>query len=606
MSGSRHGASSRIEDAAALLAAIVASSSDAILSHTLDGAITSWNRATERLFGYTADEMVGRSIRLLIPAERQAEEDRVVNGINAGEHVDDYETVRRRKDGTLVDVSVTVSPVRDRSGAIIGASKIIRDITEKKRAEQREAWLAAIVTSSFDGIASKSLQGIVTSWNESAERIFGYSAEDMIGQSIRRVIPANRQGEEDVILARIAAGERVENYETVRQRKDGTLIDVSVTISPVRDRSGTIIGASKIVRDITDRKRQEEKIRLLMREVNHRSKNMLSLVQAIARQTAATEPKDFLRRFDERVRAVAASQDLLVKNDWQGADLEQLIRSQLAHFEDFIDTRIMLAGPPLTITAAAAQALGMAIHELATNAGKYGALSSGAGNVHVQWDVQNERGEDTFVISWRESGGPPVRAPEKRGFGSTVTCPLAERSLDASIELQYKRAGLRWQLRCPADSMAERSKLAGRGDSGPPLSATQPAPRAISSPKARVLVVEDEVLVAFQIECALRDAGFDVVGPAKSTAEALILLQSPCNGAVLDIMLGSETSEPIAKALIERGIPFITLSGYSQEQRPKIFADVIALSKPLASERLVEQLRRCIMASGKASPSALG
>lgn len=167
MSGSRHGAPRRIEDAAALLAAIVASSSDAILSHTLDGAITSWNQATERLFGYTAEEMVGRSIRLLIPADQQAKEDNLLSRIGAGDRVDDYETVRRRKDGTLIDVSVTVSPVRDRAGAIIGASKIVRNITEKKRAEQREAWLAAIVTSSFDGIVSKSLQGIVTSWNES-------------------------------------------------------------------------------------------------------------------------------------------------------------------------------------------------------------------------------------------------------------------------------------------------------------------------------------------------------------------------------------------------------------------------------------------------------
>ena len=544
--------------------------------------------------------MVGRSIRLLIPADQQAKEDNLLSRIGTGDRVDDYETVRRRKDGTLIDVSVTVSPVRDRAGAIIGASKIVRNITEKKRAEQREAWLAAIVTSSFDGIVSKSLQGIVTSWNESAERTFGYSAAEMIGQSIRCVIPADRQGEEDNILSRIAAGERVENYETVRRRKDGTLIDVSVTVSPIRDRSGAIVGASKIVRDITDRKRQEEKIRMLMREVNHRAKNMLSLVQAIARQSAATERKDFLRRFEDRVRALAASQDLLVKNDWKGADLEQLLRSQLAHFADFIDTRIKLAGPPLMLSAAAAQALGMAFHELATNAGKYGALSNGQGRVHVQWDVQDAPSEETFVISWSESGGPPVRVPKKRGFGSTVTCRLAERSLDASVELRYERTGLHWQLRCPANNLVERRDPPTRQSAitpGPPV--MQPA-QAVRTANARVLVVEDEPLVALQIEDVLRNAGFDVVGPAKSVAEALELLQAPCNGAVLDIMLRSETSEPVAKALIKRGIPFITLSGYSHEQRPKVFADIMGLSKPLAAELLVQHLRQCITASAKA------
>ncbi len=179
--------------------------------------------------------------------------------------------------------------------------------------------------------------------------------------------------------------------------------------------------------DITELKRQEEQISLLMREVNHRSKNILTLVQAIARQTAASRPADFLRRFDERVRALAASQDLLVKSEWTGADLAQLIRSQLAHFKDFIDARIALNGPDLVVTTPAAQALGMALHELATNAGKYGALSNANGQIRIDWNLVRDGSDDMFVMCWRERGGPLVQEPEIKGFGTTVICRMAER-----------------------------------------------------------------------------------------------------------------------------------------------------------------------------------
>src|SRR6478736_1985251 len=239
----------------ARLAAIVTSADDAILSKTLNGVITSWNPGAERMFGYSAEEMIGQLVLRLIPPERQTEEDEILARLRAGERIEHYETVRQRKDGTLIDVSLTISPMRDQSGDIIGASKIIRDITDRKRIDHVSAHLAAIVISADDAILSKTLNGVITSWNPGAERMFGYSAEEMIGQPILRLIPPERQTEEDEILARLRAGERIEHYETVRRKKDGTLIDVSLTISPMRDQSGDIIGASKIIRDITDRKR---------------------------------------------------------------------------------------------------------------------------------------------------------------------------------------------------------------------------------------------------------------------------------------------------------------------------------------------------------------
>ena len=235
------------------LARVVDSSDDAIVSKDLNGTITSWNRAAERIFGYSAAEAIGRSIRMIIPADRQAEEDMVLTRIRAGETITHFDTIRQRKDGTLIPISLTVSPIHDDAGQVIGASKIARDISERMDAAIAAQRLIAIVESSDDAIVSKDVNGIITSWNRAAERMFGYTPGEAIGQSIRMIIPADRQNEEDAVLTRVRAGEGVPHFETIRQRKDGTLIPISLTVSPIRDAAGRVIGASKVARDISDR-----------------------------------------------------------------------------------------------------------------------------------------------------------------------------------------------------------------------------------------------------------------------------------------------------------------------------------------------------------------
>ena len=190
----------------ARLAAIVTSADDAILSKTLNGVITSWNPGAERMFGYSAEEMIGQPILRLIPSELQAEEREILMRLRAGERIEHYETVRQRKDGTLIDVSLTISPMRDQSGVIIGASKIIRDMTDRKRIDHVSARLAAIVTSADDAILSKTLEGVITTWNPGAEHMFGYSAEEMIGQLVLRLIPPDRQTEEGEIFGSASSG----------------------------------------------------------------------------------------------------------------------------------------------------------------------------------------------------------------------------------------------------------------------------------------------------------------------------------------------------------------------------------------------------------------
>jgi two-component system sensor histidine kinase VicK len=266
------------EEKSAKLAAIINSSDDAIISKTFEGIITSWNKSAERTFGYTAEEIIGKSILTLIPADRQHEETEILSHLRMGERVDHFETKRLRKDGTLIDVSLTISPIKDSNGETIGLSKIARDITEFKAAQEKSAKLVAIIESSDDAIISKTLEGIVTSWNDSAKRTFGYQEEEMIGESILKLIPIDRQHEETHILSRLRKGERVEHFETKRLKKDGSLIDVSLTISPVRNQQGNIIGLSKIARDITERKQEEQRKNDFVAIVSHELKTPLTSI----------------------------------------------------------------------------------------------------------------------------------------------------------------------------------------------------------------------------------------------------------------------------------------------------------------------------------------
>jgi PAS domain S-box-containing protein len=208
------------------------------------------------------------------------------------------------------------------------------------------------------------------------------------------------------------------------------------------------------VHDITERKGREERERLLMSEINHRAKNLLSVVDAIAHQTATRTPEDFIERFSERIQSLSANHDLLIQNAWQGVEIEALVRAQLAPFADLTGSRIVMGGSKLRLNAASAQAIGLALHELATNAGKYGALSTDAGRVDIGWGTDG----DTFTISWTEREGPPVSGPQRRGFGTVVMGAMAERSVDGKVDLDYASSGLTWRLSCPAANALEPGK----------------------------------------------------------------------------------------------------------------------------------------------------
>ena len=332
-------AARQIERDARHFAAIVASSDDAIISKDLDGTVLTWNAAAERLFGYRPAEIVGRSIRLIVPGDRQAEEDHVLAAVGRGETIDHFETVRQRKDGALIPISLTVSPIRDAAGEIVGASKIARDLRRTERIQSDARHLAAIVDSSDDAIVGKDLNGVVMSWNAAAERMFGYSPEEMIGRSVRLVIPEDRQHEEDDVLKRIRLGHRIDHYETVRRRKDGTLFPVSLTISPVYNEQGIVVGASKIARDVTERARADQERRRLLE---------------IARATNRLKD-EFLATLSHELRtplnAIAGyarmMQTGLLRGDRQGRAIDTIVRnasSLTQMIEDVLDVSRIVAG----------------------------------------------------------------------------------------------------------------------------------------------------------------------------------------------------------------------------------------------------------------------
>jgi PAS domain S-box-containing protein len=253
--------------------AIADTSGDAIVGHTLDPRIVYWNQGAERIYGYAPDEVIGQPSSMLMPPGHN-ELPAVIERIRRGEHVPHYETRRKRKDGTVIDVSVGVSPVKTRDGELVGVSVVARDTSERKRAEEALARLAAIVDSSEDAIIGKTLDTTIVSWNHGAERIYGYTATEAIGQPIGMLLPPGSEDEVPAIMQRIRRGEKVEHYETKRQRKNGTIIDVSVTVSPIKTRDGDVIGASAVARDITERKQAEaartQIARLEQSQVAHR------------------------------------------------------------------------------------------------------------------------------------------------------------------------------------------------------------------------------------------------------------------------------------------------------------------------------------------------
>ena len=313
--------------------------------------------------------------------------------------------------------------------------------------------LMAIVKSSDDAILSKDLNGVITSWNEGAQRLFGYTAGEVVGKSVTILIPQDRQDEEPQILDRIRRGERVKHYETVRVRKDGSLVEISLSVSPIKDDDGRVIGASKIARDISERKGAQMRQELLVREINHRTKNLFAIIQSVVSKSfvGKSSVDEAKQAVLSRLHALAQTNVLLMEKDFHGADIRTIIATEMSPYQD----RTEVEGPGILLSAQAAQNLALAIHELATNAAKYGALCTLSGKVRLNWLIREEGGERLFTFRWKEEGGPIVAAPQRKGFGSTVLERVMAEYFEVRID--FAASGVIYEMRGPLEAiMAEK------------------------------------------------------------------------------------------------------------------------------------------------------
>jgi len=332
-----------------------------------------------------------------------------------------------------------------------------------------EARLAAIVDSSSDAIVGKDLNSIITDWNPAAEKMFGYTAEEAIGRSVLMLIPDSLRSEEIDIIDRIKRGERLASFDTIRQRKDGSLIFVSLTISPIKDAAGKIVGASKIARDITEKRESERRIRTLLREVNHRVKNQFAVILSIIRETAnrTSDKDDFIEHVRERITGLSRSHDLLVSSDWSGASLFELVQEHLKPFGH--EERITLSGPLVMLAPNAVQYLGMAIHELGTNSAKYGALADAVGRISITWRLlKRPDANEEFQFVWEETSVPRQTEADmsRRGFGNVVLQRIAPQSMNGTSTITREPGHVRWELQAPATAVLVQPATAATEDSG--------------------------------------------------------------------------------------------------------------------------------------------
>jgi PAS domain S-box-containing protein len=368
--------------------------------------------------------------------------------------------VARRADGTTFPVDIMLNPLKHLAEPMVLV--VVRDMTDiraiQEALRQARAAFEKFYEQPPDGTIMVDESGKIDRANEAAEMMFGISRERMIGQSIEMLIPERFSDRHITHRAHYMKDRKTRamgaNLELFAQRADGSEFPVDIMLSPMEiDRRRLVLA---MIRDITERKRAEARVQWLMREVNHRAKNILSVVQAMAHQTRAGLHQEFVSEFEERIRGLSASYDLLVDNKWQNVPLVELVRAQLAHFGDLMNNRIALRGPDFWITSAAAQTIGMALHELATNAGKYGALSTDAGHVDIAWRLERTCDDgQRFTMEWSERGGPTVVAPTRHGFGWTVLCQMTKMLLGADVALEFAPAGVVWCLACPADRVRE-------------------------------------------------------------------------------------------------------------------------------------------------------
>jgi two-component sensor histidine kinase/DNA-binding response OmpR family regulator len=417
-------------------------------------------------------------------------------------------------------------------------------------------------------------------WDEGQHRIFGVDPGifKITADTIRALIHPDDWSALQQIARGMAKGERARQTEFRVLRPNGEIRWCIGTAAASVDGVGQVKRVSGVTIDITDRKEADERQVLLAREVDHRARNALAVIQSIIRLTHAKSVEDYVQAIEGRIKALARAHTLLSDSRWDGADLGMLVNEELAPYR--IGDKIKFGGPNVSLQPATAQGLALALHELATNAAKHGALSSQAGEINLDWQLQG----GTLTLHWVESGGPHIAPPSTSNFGLKVILASMEQQLGGSAAFNWDSKGLRCVLSIPRSELTKSRRVNGaRAD----RKANGAAIGLKQAGKLRVLLVEDEALVAMMIGEDLTEFGFQVIGPMTTVSEALAAARDQhFDAAVLDINLGDGLVYSVAEILAAREVPFVFVTGYDSESVDSRFAEIPVLQKPIEREML--------------------
>jgi PAS domain S-box-containing protein len=447
---------------------MLAQVSDAVIAVDHEDRVIYLNAAAERQYGFPASEALGRAVSNIYRTRWLGREDEAHAAAALRERGEwRGEKVHVSHDGRELNVESGITVLRDIAGLPTGLLSVIRDVTERKRHEDQvlvsEIRYRRLFETAHDGILllDPATRKIIDA-NPFMTRMLGYPHGRLVGKELFEIGLLEDEAASREMFRQLKAANQIRYENLPLEREDGQHQEVEVVANLYEENGRPIIQCN--IRDITERKRSEAHVRLLMAEVNHRAKNLLAVAQAVALQTAKHgDPTTFAARLSSRIEGLAASQDLLVKNQWRGVEVSDLVEAQLAHFKDLIGTRLLIEGPRAQLTMPAAQGIGMALHELATNGAKYGALSNFDGQVRIAWRV-SDAAKPVFSISWQENGGPKVTTPSRKGFGQIVIGRMAAAAVEGTAEIIFEEKGISWQLNGPVENVLVLSgAISGQG-----------------------------------------------------------------------------------------------------------------------------------------------
>lgn len=574
------------------LRALSDAASDAVAIH--DGSrIMAVNAAFCRMRGSAEEETLGREVLdVFAPQARDTLLDQ-----GAGTDAEPFDSLALRADGSVFPVECVMRSIRFRGAPAWALS--LRDVTRQKQAEagllHSQEQLSAIFTQATVGLSQSDLSGRFELVNDRFCELVGRTREELLSLRMQDILPPSELPTLLPLLERAIEEGEAFTAESEFVRPDGHALWVSNSVTALRAMGGQPSGLLQIIVDISERHSAEERQRLLMREVDHRAKNALAVVQALVRLTRADTPAAFVLAVEGRVSALARTHTLLAKNRWSSVDLRQILEGELAPYQAQRRTRVHIDGPSVALLADAVQPLGMIIHELATNAAKHGALSNPNGRLELTWTIEPDG--KSMELRWAESGGPPVRTPGRSGFGSTLIERTAKHQLSGVIQYDWRPEGMSCTIRMPTTQLL-LSRPASDSKS-PPVKRMRVGAGLVGR---RVLVVEDDALLAMTVELTLASEGCVVVGPASTLTDTIRLAAGDSiDVAILDVNLRGRSIFPVIEVLEERGIPYLFTTGYENlEAAP---ADAPILRKPFTREELVRALLGLLAADPADGPS---